>query len=115
MKPKIATFLIGCIGTRLAITLLAKWIPLEYLPLMGIPALAIAIGFTLIYVNGWRKTGIEVGGGQIWWNALRPVHAFLWGLFGILALLKQPFAWIVLLVDTLIGLSAFIIKHKLLF
>ena len=62
--------------------------------------------------DGWRKTGVEVGGESIWWNDLRPVHAFMYGLFALLALngVKEH-AWKVLLLDTIIGLLAFTQHH----
>ena len=107
-------FLIGCMGTRFGLAYLAKSIRLEYLPYMGIPALAIAISFATIYIMGWRQTGPEVRGDRIWWNALRPVHAALWFTFAILALAKRRDAWIVLLVDTLLGLGSFVMYHLFL-
>lgn len=104
-------FLFGCMAARFGLVLLAYVLPPKYLPWMGAAALAIATGFFLIYVNGWRKTGLETGGKRIWWNDLRPIHAFLWFAFAALALMKQRKAWVVLLIDTLIGLVAFTLHH----
>ena len=73
---------------------------------MGTIAAAIALGFFLIYVNGWRKTGVETCGKAIWWNSLRPVHALLWGLFAYLALTGNRAAYIPLAIDTLVGAVA---------
>jgi len=42
---------------------------------------------------------------------LRPLHMFLWGFFAYLGLTGNHKAWIVLLIDTLIGLTAFFIHH----
>ena len=108
---RMCMFLVGCMGTRFALTYLAKRIPPAYLPVMGVPALAIALGFATIYVMGWRKTGAEVRGDRIWWNSLRPIHAALWFTFAVLAFARRRDAWIALLVDTLIGLSAFVFYH----
>lgn len=108
---RMITFLVGCMGTRFGLTYLAKTIPVTYLPYMGFPALVIAVGFTSIYVMGWRKTGPEVRGERIWWNSLRPVHAALWFTFAFLALSQKRDAWIALFVDTLIGLVAFTYFH----
>lgn len=112
-QKRILLFLIGCIGARSYITWLAKT-RLDLLPLLGKLGLVIAIGFTLIYIFGWRKTGPEVFGDKIWWNHLRPVHAILWGLFAYFAL-NGPVeeAWKPLAADTLIGLLAFINHHYL--
>lgn len=103
------TFLIGCIGTRILLAWLAYAYP-AYLPIMAIFAFAIAVGFTVIYVKGWRKTGAEVMGGKLWWNSLRPVHALNYALFGVLALAGGALArhaWVVLAFDVLLGLAAF--------
>jgi hypothetical protein len=112
---RILLFLIGCMGARFALVYLAYALPPSYLPWMGVGALIIASGFALIFVNGWRKTGLETGGERIWWNHLRPVHAVLWFSFALLALMKQRTAWILLLLDTLLGLTAFVLHHMSIF
>jgi len=104
-------FLVGCMGARLSLTYAAYRFP-ELLPWLGLFAACVSAGFTLIYVNGWRKTGVETGGQAIWWNNLRPVHAILYGLFAVLALKGvKKHAWKVLLLDTLIGFLAFMSNH----
>jgi hypothetical protein len=108
---RVCLFMVGCMGTRFALTYLAKCIPLVYLPIMGVPALAIALSFATIYAMGWRKTGPEVRGDRIWWNSLRPIHAALWFTFAVLAFAGRRDAWIALLVDTLVGLTAFVFYH----
>jgi hypothetical protein len=42
-------FLIGCIGTRTAFVLFAKFLNKQYVTYMGYVALLIAIGFTIIF------------------------------------------------------------------
>ena len=104
-------FLIGCMGARLGWTYAAYRFP-ALLPWLGLFALGVSIGFTVIYVKGWRKTGIETGGEAIWWNDLRPVHAFMYGLFAVLAFRGvKEHAWKVLLLDTIIGFLAFVQHH----
>ena len=71
----------------------------------------IGIGFWTIYVKGWRKTGIETGGQPIWWNDLRPIHGSLYLLYSILTMSGVKNAWIVLLVDVLIGFGASITHY----
>ncbi len=105
-------FVVGCLGTRLGLVYVAKTISLEHLRYMGYIALLPAIGFFLIYWNGWRKTGAEVFGEQIWWNRLRPLHGALWLLFSGLAILGWPQAWKVLLADVLLGTGAYV-GHRL--
>lgn len=108
---RMCLFLIGCMGARFGLAYLAYKLPTEYLPYMGLMAIVISTGFALIYINGWRKTGLEVGGGKIWWNALRPVHAGLWFIFAIMAFTKDRNSWMVLFADALLGLTVFLIKH----
>ena len=110
-QKRFLLFLFGCIGTRLSLTVLAKTLPLTYLPVFGFLALIPAIGFMVIYVFGLRQTGGEVFGDRIWWNDFRPLHAGLYGLFAYLAITKNSNAWIVLLVDTVLGLGAFLTHH----
>jgi len=50
-------------------------------------------------------------GDKIWWKHLRPFHALLWGLFSYLAITGNRNAWIVLFIDILFGLSAFLVFH----
>lgn len=100
---RIVLFLLGCMGTRFSYTFLAKTQP-QYLTPMGYLALVPAIGFMVIYLTGMRQTGPEVFGGKLWWNSLRPIHSLLWATFAFLAIRGNKHAWLVLLVDTLLGL-----------
>jgi hypothetical protein len=105
-------FFFGCMGARFGIAWLAyaqRWL----LPYMGAVAVLIALSFIIIYVGGYRKTGPEVFGDKIWWNNLRPVHAFMYASFAVLAFSTRysNHAWKVLLADAIIGLVAFIHHH----
>lgn len=104
-------FLFGCIGTRSLFALTAKMISLEYLPVLGYIAIIPLIGFLYIFATGSRKTGIEVGGERIWWNWLRPVHAFMYSLFAYNAISGNRNAWYYLAADVIIGLVAFLVHH----
>jgi hypothetical protein len=84
-----------------------------YLPYMGYLAAMISIGFFYVFFTGSRKTGPETGGKPIWWNNLRPVHGFLYGLFAYGAITRNPDSWKLLLADTMIGLAAFLNHHFL--
>ena len=106
-------------GTRFGLALLAYLYRYNrgVMNAMGVLALGPAIGFTIIYLGGYRKTGPEVFGDKIWWNALRPVHAVLYFLFSFMALSSRftAHAWMLLLVDACIGLVSFIVymnKYK---
>ena len=112
IRKRFVLFLFGCIVVRILFVVIAKYINKKYLPYLGVLALLPAIGFITIYLGGYRKTGSEVFGGKIWWNNLRPVHACLYILFALLALKKNEYAWVPLLIDVLIGLLSFFIYHS---
>jgi len=111
-KKRVRLFLLGCIGVRLSLVFIAKYVPNNVLPYLGGLALIPSIGFFTIYLTNSRKTGPEVFGGKIWWNRLRPVHGLLYLIFAIFAFKEDGDAWIILLIDVLIGLSAFLIHHS---
>jgi hypothetical protein len=100
-------FLIGCIGTRSLLTFLSYiYRKHPWFRYASIPAMVIGVNFIIIYTMGWRKTGLETGGERIWWNSLRPVHGVLWILFAVNVWLQNPYSYIILLVDTVMGLIA---------
>ena len=111
LQKRFLLFLIGCIGTRSLLVILAKNASELYLKYMGYLALLPAIGFIYIFLTGSRQTGAEVFGGKIWWNNLRPVHALLYLLFAYNAILGRKNAWIYLLLDVIIGLFSFLTFH----
>jgi len=101
-------FLFGCIPARLLLTYLA------YKQYKIIPYITFIIGFSFwfIYLTNSRKTGAEVFGDKIWWNNLRPLHGSLYIMYSLAHLRK--FAWILLLIDTLICFISFIMFHFIL-
>lgn len=103
-------FLCGCVLIRCIFALIAKN-NVEYLPIMGYIALVPAVGFFYIYATGSRTTGPEVMGEKIWWNDLRPVHGFLYLLFALNAFESNPDSWMILMLDVIIGLIAFLQFH----
>jgi hypothetical protein len=105
-------FLLACIPTRTILSILAfktPDIPNIKVPLAIILTL-IAIGFMVIYIFDLRKTGIEVGGGLIWWNKLRPLHSIMYFLAAYLVFHDQRTSGHVLAIDAVIGLIAFLLK-----
>lgn len=105
-------FLFGCIGSRLTITYISYVLSNHPdLAKIGYVAMLPAIGFIIIYLFGLRKTGVEVSGGVIWWNNLRPLHGVLLGIFSYMAINKNKESWRILFADTLLGLSAFTIQR----
>ena len=108
MYSRLLYFLFGCISIRLLFVIIAKYINKKYLPSLGLLALIPFIGFTYIYVNNLRKTGIETGGNEIWWDNLRPIHASLYYIFAVMAFRKHDFAYVPLLIDVILGFLAFV-------
>jgi hypothetical protein len=113
LQKRILLFLIGCMGARLFLVYMAYKLPLFWLKIMGVFGIILSIGFFIIFWFGLRKYGQETMGDKIWWNSLRPFHSLMYLTFGIMALIGiQKYAWIVLLIDVLVGLLAFIIHHN---
>lgn len=110
-QKRFLLFIFGCIGVRSLFVIIAKNISLKYLPILGYLALLPAIGFIYIYVTGSRKTGMETFGEKIWWNNLRPIHAFLYLLFAYNAISGNKNAWIYLFIDVILGLISFLLFH----
>lgn len=110
-QKRFLLFIFGCILTRLIFVWIAKSVPLDYLPYLGILTLGPLIGWTWIIFIGSRDTGAEVFGEKIWWKDLRWVHLVLYASFSILAFMKNPRAWIIMLIDVLFGLTSWFIHH----
>ena len=99
LKKRFLLFLIGCIGSRSLLVVIAKNIQLKYLKYMGYLALIISFSFMYIFLTGSRETGVEVFGEKIWWNNLRPLHSLLYFLFAYNAIIGNRNAWMYLLID----------------
>jgi hypothetical protein len=111
LKIRFLLFLVGCIGSRLVITAISAYSTGFFLKLLGLLALGPVVGWLYIIFIGKRDTGLEVFGDKIWWKDIRPIHTLLWATFSYMAITGNRKAWIVLLIDTLFGLSAFLIYH----
>ena len=116
IKPHL--FLLGCIGTRLALTFgaykLSTISSKSRNKQVGAVAMLIGISFILLWALNLRQTAREstgeltAKGNKVWWNYLRPIHGMMWILFGILMYRSYKHAWVVLLLDTLLGVERWI-------
>ena len=111
IQKRILLFLFGCILTRLMFVWIAKTVPLNYLPYLGILALGPVIGWIWIIFIGKRDTGAEVFGEKIWWKDIRWVHLLFYATFATLAIMKKSYAWVILLVDVIFGFAAWVFHH----
>jgi hypothetical protein len=110
LLKRLLLFLIGCIGARSLIVVIAKYTNIKYLKYLGYLALLPATGFMYIYLSGVRNS-VGAFGEKIWWNNLRPVHSILYFLFAYNAIKGNKNSWIYLFVDVLISLISFLIHH----
>ena len=101
------TFLIGCIGTRLALACVIALCSPTLLRAVSVVTAAMAIGFASIWLFGWRKTGPETGGRPIWWDSLRPLHALVFATVSVLSWRgRRTEAAAIVVADALVGLVA---------
>lgn len=111
---RVPLFLIGCMGSRLALAYAAYRCRASRVVMGALAAAAavVALGLLTIYALRLRPTGPETFGACIWWDALRPVHAALLLLFAVLALRAPARAWAALAADAGLGLAAFAAHHS---
>lgn len=116
-KKRIIVFLFGCILSRLVIAFTAMTVSPVVLQYMGYIALGISISFFYLYFVGNKTADSQLewlGDKKIWWNKLRIVHGLTYLLFAISAILQNSFSWIILLIDAMVGLGAWVVHHKLI-
>jgi branched-subunit amino acid ABC-type transport system permease component len=98
-------FVLGCMGSRFA---LAAWARQNH-PLTKLLCAVIGSSFLLLWLTNSRLHAAEVCYEQIWWNALRPLHAALYIGY---AVLPYHSAYQLLLVDAALGGTAWLIKRS---
>ena len=79
----------------------------------AIPAILLAFGWIILWTFDLRQEGPEVLNSNhvIWWNDLRPLHAFIYILFAYNIYHSNPNAYQYLIFDVMIGLGAFLLKN----
>ena len=112
VQQRIMAFLVLCIGSRLGLGYLAKNLSGNWSMLLASIFAIIGASFIIIYFGGLRKTGAETGGNPIWWNNLRPIHGVLYLIAaGLLFYGHRCWASQVIIIDTLVGLTSFLLHH----
>tara|TARA_B100001287_G_scaffold264929_1_gene257287 strand:- start:211 stop:588 length:378 start_codon:yes stop_codon:yes gene_type:complete len=105
-------FLLMCIPLRIYLIYLAKNIKKKENKLyLLILMLVFGLGMLIVYLGGYRKTGAEVGGDEIWWDYMRPMHIFIYLYFSYLYYNNHEKAYEILIYDVVIGLISFTIFH----
>ena len=104
-------FILGCIPIRILIVYLSTKVPLHSLKLFSIPLLIISLGFLYLYFTNGRLNAPEAGG-NTWWSKIRLIHGLLYLTAFIYAFQENPLVWIPLLMDVLLGISAFLIHYN---
>jgi len=95
-------FIFGCLPIRLFLIYIAKKASITQLRLLSIPAFLISI----VFIYQQKKGGNGYFGGPVWWH--HSIHALLWMIFAVLAFRKIQSAYIVLVVDLIVGVISFI-------
>ena len=114
IQQRFVRFLGLCIPTRFGISYLAKTQKNEYvINFLAIICLIMGLGFLKIYFFGSETADnqLEWAEGKVWWNNLRILHGFLYVLFAVLVFLKKDNAWMIIFLDTIIGLISFFNYH----
>lgn len=108
MTPRTWLFYIGCMGTRALLAYLVGFPTKDIRAVMTVLCAIIAMGFMSIYVFGWRRNAPETFGdtGVVWWNHLRPIHAFMYAWTAWLLYTRHEHAHMPLLLDLWIGFTA---------
>jgi hypothetical protein len=91
-----------CIPARITLAVLLWFIPDSWLPAAGAAAL-LGVAWLLFRFATFDSKQLGVFKQPVTWNSLRPVHAAVWGLFGFLALTKNPHARFIPFADVLLG------------
>lgn len=96
-----------CIPTRIAV---AAFLPDAYLPMY---CFALMFGFAVLFITNSRLNAPE-GGGTTWWAKYRGLHALIFLIAGLLALLRYDTtdSRAVLLLDTVLAALLWITQRK---
>lgn len=102
--------MLGCIPVRLLLAGFTYKIDEKYLPYLSIVLFAIGVSFIYLYITNSRLKAPEAGG-ETWWKNIRPIHGMMYLAAALYAMKKNRAAALILAVDVVFGLGAFIINH----
>lgn len=108
----IVAFVFGCLTSRLALAGLPLVLPKKWLPLYGIPILAMGIGFLYLFFSEGRLKAPE-GGGKTWWASFRLVHGALYLAAAVFLLRGDRRGALPLSIDFMLGAGLFT-AHRLM-
>ena len=111
LQKRFIYFLGLCIPARISLALLAKYIPLKLLQIMGYFTLIAGIWFLYAFIIKPYDYAKVIKTTKVWWQDIRILHACTYITFSYLAINKQRNAWIALMIDAFIGLYAFLFHH----
>ena len=106
MSRNLLVFLLACLPARLGAAYAAYQFP-AWLPWMGLLAAIVAINWLF---GSFSHTGFF--GGKVWWASMRPVHACIYLVFAAMAFAKVPQAYLLLVLDALVGLVAGVVHYQ---
>tara|TARA_Y100000389_G_C17187848_1_gene377322 strand:- start:275 stop:679 length:405 start_codon:yes stop_codon:yes gene_type:complete len=121
IQKRFLLYIFGCIGMRTIITIVAKNLnenlnnntTKKYFKYFSLIILLMGVGFLYIYIFGSKKADSQLkwANSKVWWNDYRIIHAILYISFSVMALLRLNNAWVLLALDTLLGLILFLQYH----
>jgi L-asparagine transporter-like permease len=103
-------FIFTCLLSRVILIYLARNSSTEQLRFLSVPAILIGVYAIIISVkkNLRKEEEKEETKKDLWWKSFRNLHAFLFILFGILAMKGYKKSYIVLIIDLIISTISFI-------
>ena len=114
LNKRFVYFLGLCIPARIILALIAKYLPLKYLQLMGLFTFIAGCWFIFAYIVKPYSYSKVITSTKVWWRDIRLIHGITYLLFSYLAINRNKKAWIVLLIDAIIGFLAFFTHHYII-
>lgn len=101
-------FLGVCIPLRFLLSYLSYRLKDNYKNLLGIMFGIIGVSFLVLYFLELRLEAPE-GGGNTWWKNFRLIHGILYISAFIYSIKNKDIMWIPIMIDTIFGLSLFLL------